>query len=105
MPPRPPSALRPLSPVLVNAEAMARQYPETFGRPDPEALASVAPGWFVKVAAAGERFWIHVQEERTGGVLVGTVANDLLDVGGHGLRFGDCIAFSRVNAYDVEAPD
>lgn len=88
-------------PRLVDAQDMARRFPDTFEVPSAEALAAVGPGRLVKVALAsrGERFWVEVVARRGDGRLEGLVRNRL--VSSRSLLFGDRIAFRESNVYQV----
>jgi hypothetical protein len=86
---------------LVNAEEMARQYPDTFEVPSSSVLRKLHKGDLVKVSKPGERFWVEIVS-RKGNTFLGRVDNPLLfgDVG-----YGDHIEFHACNVYSVYEAD
>jgi hypothetical protein len=92
-------------PTFIDAQAMAREHPDTFFAPDPATLATIRPGDYVKVAGSvcspTERFWVQVTQV-TGDRLAGTVQNLLLEVP---LEQGAPVAFERRHVYDVRQPE
>ena len=99
------------TPTLRNAQQLARLRPLTFEVPVQERLDRVAPGSLVKICAVapqhsgdveagGERFWVEVMT-RQGNRLTGRVDNQLVYTEEHGLSYGDVVAFSIENIYDV----
>lgn len=83
-----------------DAQAMARAHPLTFEVPEPERLAALRAGDFVKVCASNERFWV-VLTARYGDGLVGKVNNDLIWTDDHGLSCDDEVRFTTDHVYDV----
>ena len=63
---------------LVDAHEMKKYNPDTFDCPSYQELGDLRPGDYVKVCRYGERFWIKFETEFHHGLLVGTVANQLL---------------------------
>ena len=85
------------TPLLVNAQEMARQHPETFLVPSDTALATLCKCDLVKVCSNDDRFWVEI-ESRDGDVFVGRIDNELITTG---LRRDDRITFHRDNIYQV----
>lgn len=90
--------VRYLSPILVNAEHMAKQNPDTFWIP--QSRHSLKAGDLVKVDTDGERFWCLI-EKVVGGIYFAEVRNALLFTDGHGLEFGSKIKFAPDNVYQA----
>lgn len=92
-----PVTKKPCKPVLEDAIAMRRQYPDTFEYVDLREVVDLKPGRLVKVCDGEERFWVTLTEVDLP-VLVGTVSNNLL---GNKLAHGDLIEFDIRNLYQV----
>lgn len=96
--------MKPKTPQLINAAAMASAHPATFEVPSKAVLAGLKPGRLVKVAVRlgtnAERFWVELTEIK-GAILTGRIDNDLLGAGLHGLAYNDTIRFSSANVYAV----
>lgn len=90
---------KPLSPVLINAAEMAREHPETFGRPSKQELDSIRPHDLVKVCDGAERFWTEVVS-REGETIVARV-DSMIGFGGQDYGYGDLIRFGTDNIYDI----
>lgn len=85
---------------LVNAQEMAKKYPETFEAPTQEDLNLVNVGDFVKLCFNDrERMWVQVTY-RNGDKLKGTLANDPILI--KDLKYGDLIDFKLENIYTLE---
>jgi hypothetical protein len=87
------------SPVLVNAAAMARQHPKTFGRPSKQELGDIQPGALVKVSDDKERFWTEVIS-RDRDIIVARV-DSAIGFGGQEYGYDDLIQFGIDNVYDI----
>jgi hypothetical protein len=81
-----------------DAQALARQYPETFEAPSHKELSKLGPGDRVKVCRSNERFWCTI-EEMDGERVFATVEYDLLD--DHPFELGDLIEFEKRNIFDI----
>ena len=86
---------RTVTPVLVNAEQMARHHPLTFHRPNTD---KIKVGDVVKVCDDQERFWVQVTE-RWCNILHGRIDNEL--IGGQIYNYGDIIEFCTANVYEI----
>lgn len=84
-----------ISPVLINAEAMAREHPGTFQIPD--SRGSLVVGDYVKIACEGERFWCVIDEVKDG-IYSGEVRNAVFTPG---LSLGSKIKFAPANIYQA----
>jgi hypothetical protein len=87
------------SPVLVNAAEMARQHPETFGRPSKQELDSIKSGSLVKVCDGAKRFWTEVIS-REGETIIARV-DSMIGFGQQDYSYGDLIRFGADNIYDI----
>jgi hypothetical protein len=96
------------TPILTNAQEMARQNPETFTIPDTQNLTV---GCYVKVCVQfedqgnlcqGERFWVKLTAVK-GDILEGVIINKLIAPHLHGLNEGDEIKFHVINIYAIPA--
>lgn len=83
---------------FIDAQAMARERPKTFDTPTQQTIKNLLPGDFVKVCAAGERFWVKLQTI-DGSTLRGSVSNDLVLC--HGLNHGDNVTLEARHIYAV----
>lgn len=88
---------------LTDAQEMHRQNPTTFEVPSTEELAAVNVGYFAKVCADPERFWVRVTG-RTGSTLYGIIDNDLLRSETHGLHCGELVEFEERHIYAIQLP-
>ena len=52
------------TPILINADEMHRQHPDTFHRPSDQDLRAIDAGSLVKVCGNGERFWVEVTRRK-----------------------------------------
>lgn len=91
-------------PVLVDAQQMALNHPDTFNAPTDAELAAIGPGVWVKVCAAPERFWVSVQAVSDLSI-VGYVDNELTYTAVHGLAYADVIKFEPRHVYQISLPD
>jgi hypothetical protein len=82
---------------LVNAQEMARQYPNTFEAPPRSALRKLGEGDLVKVSNNAERFWIQIMT-RSDDVLIGRVDNFLL---AGDVSYDDLVQFHECNVFDI----
>lgn len=87
----------------VDAQAMARSYPDSFEAPSQAQLDAVAPGSWVKIATSGERFWIKVVTVE-GVRITGVIDNDLVRTAQHGLQCGDRVTCEKRHLYATELP-
>ena len=85
---------------FVNAQEMARLHPDTFEAPSALELSQIREGDNVRVCVGSERFWVLVTHI-DGTTVTGTVNNDLVFTGAHGLDYGDHIAFHLHNIYAI----
>jgi hypothetical protein len=86
---------------FVDAQEMHRTHPKTFEVPTDEELNALKKGDEVKVCANNkERFWVIITSI-DGDKITGTVDNELIDAGGHGLNYGDSITFEKKNIYSI----
>jgi hypothetical protein len=83
---------------FVDAQEMAKNHPDTFEAPTREELDSISVGDYVKICAEPERFWVIV-EQIDGDKITGTVNNDLVCTGKHGLENEDKIMFEKRHVY------
>jgi hypothetical protein len=90
----------PGKPEFVDAQAMAQAHPTTFDAPSAEELAGIKPGCHVKVNTGGEKFWILVTSHNPPDI-VGTIANELLFTGDHGLSEGDEITVEERHVHMI----
>ena len=84
--------------VLIDAQQMTREHPDTFQSPSNDTLQNLRPGDLVNVAQATERFWVEVVERRSNGILLGRVDNHLIT---GDVACGDLIEFHECNVYEV----
>jgi len=84
---------------FVDAQDMARQYPDTFGVPTNEELAGIKSGDSVKVSHNNERFWVTVTRISKKGVITGRVDNDLICV--QPFKYKDRIVFETRHVYSI----
>jgi hypothetical protein len=89
---------------LVDAQAMARRYPDTFEAPTDAELLTIEPRGFVKVSRCGERFWCQVIGGG-GKYVIAHIANALVkddnqDINDHRLFF----RIELRHIYDVMPP-
>ena len=89
------------TPILINADEMHRQHPDTFHRPSDQDLRAIDAGSLVQVCGNGDRFWVVVTGRR-GDLVTGAVNNDLII---SPLQFGEKIRFHVDNVYDVYPED
>ncbi len=87
-----------LTPILVNAEEMNRDHPESFFIP--KARHKIKKGDSVKVCCGPERFWTLVVDV-TGEVITATVDNYLVCPENRKLKVGTKIQFAPCNVYQV----
>lgn len=89
---------KPLTPIFVNAEEMARDYPKSFFVP--EARHRIRNGDAVKVCCGGERFWTIVKSVKDG-IITAEVNNVLVCEENEALELGTLIQFAPCNVYQV----
>jgi hypothetical protein len=100
-------------PELVNAQAMARKYPETFFVPAPHRLDELQPGDTVMIGSAGvftndpqERFRCVLVRRAEDGEWIAEVKNHLYFSHVHRLAWGDLVKFSTDHIHQIEGdPD
>jgi len=84
---------------LVDAQQMAKTYPDTFEAPDQQELDRVKVGDSVKICINNkERVWVEVTEIG-GGQLKGKIDNCPIVI--DDVAFGDAISFKKENIYSV----
>jgi len=84
---------------LVDAQQMAKTYPDTFHAPNNEELGNVKIGSSVKVCVNDEeRLWVEVTSI-DGGQLKGKIDNCPVVI--DDIKFGDLISFRKENIYDI----
>ena len=84
---------------LVNAQEMAKAYPETFDAPAKEELSNLKVGDSVKVCINNkERLWVSITEI-AGVELKGTIDNCPITI--DDVSFGDTILLKEENIYSV----
>ncbi len=88
----------PLTPVLVNAEEMNRQHPDTFHLPD--ARDSIPVGGYAKICCNDERFWTKIVAADSG-VYTGSVENNLVMPENKELKHGSLVQFAACNVYAI----
>lgn len=104
------TTLKTHSPLLVNAEAMALDHPQTFKRPSDQNIAAVELRDHVKInvqyvpevifngyAVSNERFWVEVVL-RSSNYWIGQVKNQLLT---SKIELGSLVKFHPCNIYDI----
>lgn len=86
---------------LIDAQARALDYPDTFEVPTLAECAEVKPGQHVKICAGDiERFWCLVAENVDGQLLC-EIDNDLVCTEIHGLNYKDPIIVEYKNVYTI----
>lgn len=85
-------------PILVNAEAMHAQHPDTFSLPDDR--NDLEPGDMAKICCNGERFWVEVVYAEDG-CYVGAVSNVLIIPANRHLDYGEFVEFAGCNVYQT----
>ena len=84
---------------LVNAQEMAKTYPDTFEAPAKEELADIKVGDSVKICINNkERLWVSITEI-VGCQLKGTIDNSPITI--DDVSFGDTILLKEENIYSV----
>lgn len=86
--------------ILLDAQAAAVQYPDTFKVPSIPELGAIKPGDYVKIGAElgattgvkCERFWVDVITV-TQTTIIATVSNNLFYTDKHKLKYGDVVEF------------
>lgn len=84
--------------VLYDAVELHNNHPDTFSILCSDITLSLQVGDLAKVACNGERFWARVETVIGVGEYIGRVNNNLFQ---NELRYGDLIALSHVNIFDV----
>lgn len=92
------------SPLLVNADEMARQHPKTFTVPDDAARQALTIGDFVKVSIYGERIWIEVTQINEG-LITGKVNSQPIRANLHGFKEGSLVEFCFANIFQIQKAD
>jgi hypothetical protein len=82
---------------FVDAQEMARAYPQSFQAPSPLDLHDIKVGDSIKVCLNNERFWLSVIQVQ-GDRILGKVTNDLLF---NDLRYGSQIVVEKRHVHDV----
>ena len=89
--------------MLLDANAMSIEYPQSFILPSAEQLGSIVPGSFLKISSNGERFWVVVQTV-DGNNINASIENNLR----HPLNVwkrGDSILLHTRHVLDVQLPE
>ena len=92
-----PTEMKPKRIQLVDAQQMAKEFPDTFEAPSSADLDRLRADDIVKVSTRGERFWVQIVSRRDD-IFLGRVGNALL-FGRVG--FGDLIEFHASNVFDI----
>jgi len=82
---------------LVDAQQMAKEFPDTFEAPSPSDLHKLRTGDIVKVSNRAERFWVQIVSRRDD-IFLGRVDNCLLS-GRVGID--DHIKFHECNVFEI----
>lgn len=85
---------------FINAQQMAREFPQTFTAPTADELKAVKVGMHVKLCVGKERFWLKVETIKDG-TLFGCITQDLVRTHLHGLKDGDKLSFHQDNIYQI----
>lgn len=88
-------------PDFIDAQEKHRQHPDTFWVPSAEDLLGIEPGWLVKVAIGGEKFWVEIVKVQEAS-LVGRVDNNLISTDVHGLVYGEEVRLESRHVMDFE---
>jgi len=88
---------------LGDAQEMHRDSPETFEAPDAHELATILPGYFVKVCRSNERFWLRVIGA-SGKYLIGAVDAMLVEKDNQHLTLGKVVRFEARHIYTIMHP-
>jgi len=83
---------------FINAQEMAKKYPDTFKVPSLEELSKIKQDDLVKVCLNSERFWVKIVEVHEDEI-IGEVDNQLFEEQPFGL--GDIITFKREHIYST----
>jgi hypothetical protein len=84
---------------FVNAQQMAKDYPDTFEAPPYEDFADLVPGDYVKICSDDERFWCEIVDiDHTTGTITGSVANNLIN---HDWPVGKMLYIKFDNIYSI----
>jgi len=84
---------------FINAQEMAKKYPDTFEAPSMEELAQIKQNDFIKVCLNDERFWVKVIEADEDEIR-GEVDNHLFE--SQPFNIGDIIACKKEHVYAIE---
>jgi len=82
---------------MVNAQRLARLYPETFEAPSYEELSTLKVNDGVKVCMNNERFWVLIKSIK-GKTITGAVDNYLVN---NDLAVGEIITVRFSNVFDT----
>lgn len=93
------------TPELVDAQAMARKYPETFFVPSDRKLDELQAGDMVMIGAERERFWCGLVRRAEDGGWIGKILNALVMAQTHGLHFGDLIKFGTEHIHQINGDE
>jgi hypothetical protein len=85
---------------LIDAQESHRLHPDTFEVPPHSMLVLLCVGQYVKIAIAGERFWVKLTKV-TDATLSGWIDNTLVRSDRHGLKRGDVVEFERRHIHAV----
>ena len=84
---------------FVDAQQMAKDYPDTFEAPTEKELKNLKVGQYVKVSHNGERFWVEVVKVGITDRMTGRIDNDL--VCEQPFECDDVINFRKCHIYNI----
>jgi hypothetical protein len=82
---------------LVDAQQMAKEFPDTFEAPSSSDLSRLRAGDVVKVSKRDERFWVQIVSRRDD-IFLARVDNCLLS---GRVGYGDLIQFHECNVFEI----
>lgn len=85
---------------FVNAQEMAKAFPDTFYCPNYSEMKDLSKGDYVKISTGNERFWVKILEI-DGDKITGKVDNILYNYLQHGLVFGDVVSFEKKHIHSL----
>ena len=83
---------------FINAQEMAKRYPDTFEAPSLKELSEIKQNDFIKVCLNDERFWVHVIEVDEDEIR-GKVDNNLFE--SQPFNMDDIIACKKEHVYSI----
>lgn len=91
----------------VDAQAMHREYPETFDAPALPEVETARLGWFLKVSRNNERFWtLYVERKGSGwdADITARINNELVKDMNPDLRLHQLVRFKARHIFSVMQP-